>query len=107
MGTGTGTNGTGTNGTTNSFGFAATGGVPKGVTMKSLVGMVVMSSDRQVLGIIQEAKEARGGVLLQVQVNDALGIPHDRVRLQLRSVTPRNGQIRLKSSAWQFRQQLS
>lgn len=81
-------------------------GANSNITVQSLVGTVVMSSDRQVLGIVQSASQVSSGYMLRVQLNDALGFEHENMNLRMGNVKPRNGRVLLRTSVWQIRQQL-
>ncbi len=66
--------------------------------MPDLAGVVLMSSDRQVLGIVQSARPDSQGVRVDVQLNNQLGIGKATTQLILPSPNPRSGQIRLRKS---------
>ena len=108
VGVGVGTNstsgstGSGTN--SGSTANAATStGTPSGAlstrsAMPDLAGVVLMSSDRQVLGIVQSARPDPQGVRVDVQLNNQLGIGKATTQLILPSPNPQSGQIRLRKS---------
>jgi len=72
------------------------------------VGIVVMSSDRQVLGIVQSAQTmSNGSVRLNVQISNAIGASQSSTTIQYRPTRVPGNKIMIAITARQFVSRLS
>ena len=107
-GTGVGVSvGTGQTGTQTSTGVrTTTASGTAGIDLRYMVGMAVLSSDRKLLGVLEDARVRGDGYEFLIRVADQLNPTLDRVTIRSREMPQVSDTIRMKMSLRSFMSQI-